>query len=59
MKGCAVLLEVNVSFLVMWNEELLENVQMHDIGNGHLHEEDGAIHSFFAEGAKVFIFGLS
>jgi hypothetical protein len=32
------LLEVNASFLViifeLWDEELLKNVQVHDIGNG-------------------------
>jgi hypothetical protein len=51
-----VLLEVNVSFLVisieLWNEELLEHVQIHDTGNGRLHEEEGPINSFCAEGAK-------
>jgi hypothetical protein len=30
----------------------LEHVQIHDTGNGRLHEEEGAVHSFFAEGAK-------
>jgi hypothetical protein len=35
----------------VWNEELLEHVQIHDTSNGHLHKE-GAVHSFFAEGAK-------
>jgi hypothetical protein len=35
----------------LWNEELLEHVQIHDTGYGRLHEE-GAIHCFFAEGAK-------
>ena len=30
----------------------MEDVQIHDTGNGRLHEEEGAIHSFFAEGAK-------
>jgi hypothetical protein len=30
----------------------LEHVQIHDTGNGHLYEEEGAIHSFFAEGTK-------
>ena len=38
MRGCTVLLEVNASFLVifiqLWNEELLEHVQIHDTGNG-------------------------
>jgi hypothetical protein len=37
------LLEVNASFLVifvlLWNEELLEHVQIHDTGNVRLHEE--------------------
>ena len=50
------MLEVNAPFLVifvqLWNEELLEHVQIHDTGNGRLHEEEGAVHSFFAEGAK-------
>jgi hypothetical protein len=27
-------------------------VQIHDTGNGRLQEEEGAVHSFFAEGAK-------
>jgi hypothetical protein len=27
-------------------------VQIHDTGNGRLHEEEGVVHSFFAEGAK-------
>ncbi|PNF39616.1 hypothetical protein B7P43_G05680 [Cryptotermes secundus] len=52
MRECAVLPEVNASFLVIFNEELSEHVQIYDTGNGHLHEEEGAIHSFFAEGAK-------
>jgi hypothetical protein len=30
----------------------LEHVQIHDTGNGRLHEEEGVVHSFFAEGAK-------
>ena len=30
----------------------MEHVQIHDTGNGRLHEEEGAVHSFFAEGAK-------
>jgi hypothetical protein len=30
----------------------VEHVQIHDTGNGRLHEEEGAVHSFFAEGAK-------
>jgi hypothetical protein len=36
----------------MWNEGLLKQVQIHDTSNGHNHEEEGAVHSFFAEGAK-------
>jgi hypothetical protein len=51
-----VLLEVNTSFLVifieMWSEELMEHVQIHDTSIGRLQEEEEAIHSFFAEGAK-------
>jgi hypothetical protein len=51
-----VVLEVDTSFLVilaqLWNVEVLEHVQIHDTGNGRLHEEKGAVHSFFAEGAK-------
>jgi hypothetical protein len=42
------------SFLVIF-VSLLEHVQTHDTGNGRLHEEEeeeGALHSFFAEGAK-------
>jgi hypothetical protein len=34
----------------LWNEDLLEHVQIHDTDNG-LHEQV-AIHFFFAEGAK-------
>jgi hypothetical protein len=30
----------------------MEHVQIHDTGNGRLHEEEGAVHSFLAEGAK-------
>jgi hypothetical protein len=30
----------------------LERVQIHDTGNGRLHKEEGAVHCFFAEGAK-------
>jgi hypothetical protein len=54
MRGCAILLEVNVSLSSSsnWNEELLEHVQIHDTSSGRLHEEEGAIHSFFAEGIK-------
>jgi len=37
MRGYTVLLEVNASFLVifvqLWNEELLEHVQIHDSAN--------------------------
>jgi hypothetical protein len=56
MRGCAVLLEVNASLLVIfvekWNEELLEQIQMHDTCDGCLREEkEGVVHSF-AEGAK-------
>jgi hypothetical protein len=40
------------SFLSNWYEELLEHVQIHYTGNGSLHEEEGAVHSFFAGGAK-------
>jgi hypothetical protein len=39
----------------VWNEELFELVQIHDTGNGRLHEEEEeeeALHSFFAECAK-------
>jgi hypothetical protein len=40
MRECAILLEVNASFLVifvkLWNEELLQHVQIHDTHNGHL-----------------------
>jgi hypothetical protein len=46
MRGCAILVEVNAFLL-----EMLELVQIHDTGNGRLHEE-GPVHSFFAEGAK-------
>jgi hypothetical protein len=49
------LLEVNASFIIfveLWNEELFEHVQLHDASNGHLHEEQGAVHSFFAESTK-------
>ncbi|KDR14868.1 hypothetical protein L798_11008 [Zootermopsis nevadensis] len=56
MRRCTVLLEVNASFLVIFvtlrNEELLENVQIHDAGNGLLHEKEGAVHFIFAEGSK-------
>jgi hypothetical protein len=34
------------------NEELLEHVQIHDTGNGRLHEEERSLHFSFAEGAK-------
>jgi hypothetical protein len=64
MRGCAILLEVNAPFLVifilLWNEELLEHVQRHDTGNGRLHEEEeGAVQSFFDEAQNMFTFGLS
>jgi hypothetical protein len=36
----------------MWNEELLEHVQIHNTGKAPLHEEEGAVYSFFADGAK-------
>jgi hypothetical protein len=32
----------------------LGHVQIHDTGNGHLHEVEEAMHSFFAESAKHF-----
>jgi hypothetical protein len=31
---------------LLWNEELLEHVQIHDTGNGRLHEEVGAVHCY-------------
>jgi hypothetical protein len=56
MRVCAVLLEVSASFLVifvqLWNKELLEHVQIHDTDDCRIHEEEEALHSFFAEGAK-------
>jgi hypothetical protein len=36
----------------MWNEELVKHVQIHDTGNGRLHEEAGTVHSSCAMGAK-------
>jgi hypothetical protein len=32
--------------------ELLAHVQIYDTGNSRIHEEEGAVQSFFAEGAK-------
>jgi hypothetical protein len=40
-----------VIFVELWNEQLLERVQIHDTGNGRIHEE-GAVRSFLGEGAK-------
>jgi hypothetical protein len=35
-----------------WNEELPKHVEIHLTYNGNLHEEEGAVHSVFAEGAE-------
>jgi hypothetical protein len=39
----------------LWNEELLEHVQIHDIGNGRLHEEEGAVHCYVHETCSVLL----
>jgi hypothetical protein len=40
----------------LWNEELLKHVQIHDTGNGRLHEEKGAVRYFSADGPKLAVF---
>jgi hypothetical protein len=52
--------EVNGHLCQQWNEKLLEHVQIHDTGNGRLHEDKVAIHFSFSAGEKnTSTFGMS
>jgi hypothetical protein len=40
---------------LLWNEELLEHVQIHDTGNGCLHEEEEAVHCYMHQICSVLL----
>jgi hypothetical protein len=44
---------------VLWNEELLEHVQVHDTANGHLHGEEGAVHFSLLRAQNTFFLAVT